>query len=615
MPVFNQACFIRRAILSLCKQTCKNWELIIINDGSTDKTEEYLSEYLSDTCDYPVRYIKNANNKGLGAALNQGIDMAQYEYIAYLPSDDFYYNNHLETLKSKFEESKDIVLAFSGFCLDVVPEASLIMYKKALGVQADYCLQLVQTAHRKTDDRWIEREECVSDDLFYSFWRKLTDKGLFVPTNKITCEWTNQPRQRHKIMGEKMGGGLNKYRHYYKIQDPVRMRTTNYNTIDEYKAYSHYKLKRPLSDESLKILLVGELAYNPERVYAFEEAGHKLYGLWGKPEYCFCTVGPLPFGNVEDVPYDNWRQRLKEIKPDIIYAQLNTGAIYFAHEVMNANTGIPFVWHFKESPHGAMKQGLWEKLIDLYSRSDGKIYLNKETKEWFELFTSYDPNNALTFIMDGDLPKADCFKGDFSEKLSASDGAVHTVVIGRIIGIRPQDMRIMADNNIHLHVYNETYIHEEKGISQFRDLAPRHFHVEPHCSQMDWVKEFSKYDAGWLHCFESLNENSLMRAGWFDLNIPARINTLAAAGIPIIQKRNTGHIVAMRNGVEKYGMCILYDSMKELVTQLKDKGLLAETERNVRANRMKFTFDYHVPDIIDFFKQVINSTKQNNKIK
>ena len=58
----------------------------------------------------------------------------------------------------------------------------------------------------------------------------------------------------------------------------------------------------PRSDDGLKILLVGELAYNADRVLALEEQGHKLYGLWMPNPYWYNTVGPLPFGHVEDLP-------------------------------------------------------------------------------------------------------------------------------------------------------------------------------------------------------------------------------------------------------------------------------------------------------------------------
>jgi glycosyltransferase involved in cell wall biosynthesis len=57
MPTFNQATFIRRAILSLESQTFKDWELIIINDGCTDTTEGILEEFLSNSNPYCSKYI------------------------------------------------------------------------------------------------------------------------------------------------------------------------------------------------------------------------------------------------------------------------------------------------------------------------------------------------------------------------------------------------------------------------------------------------------------------------------------------------------------------------------------------------------------------------------
>ena len=55
MPTFNQSWFIRRAIDSLFKQTYTNWELIIVNDGSTDETETFITDYMNDR---RVRYIR-----------------------------------------------------------------------------------------------------------------------------------------------------------------------------------------------------------------------------------------------------------------------------------------------------------------------------------------------------------------------------------------------------------------------------------------------------------------------------------------------------------------------------------------------------------------------------
>lgn len=56
MPTFNQCAFIRRAIQSLMMQTYTNWELIIVNDGCTDETEEYIADYLKDP---RIIYVKS----------------------------------------------------------------------------------------------------------------------------------------------------------------------------------------------------------------------------------------------------------------------------------------------------------------------------------------------------------------------------------------------------------------------------------------------------------------------------------------------------------------------------------------------------------------------------
>lgn len=100
MPTYNRAYFIRRAILSLQRQTYPEWELVIVNDGSTDCTEEIIKDFLQNP---DIKYISYEQNQGMGYALNCGLEVMQYEHIAYLPSDDLYYANHLETLKTAFE--------------------------------------------------------------------------------------------------------------------------------------------------------------------------------------------------------------------------------------------------------------------------------------------------------------------------------------------------------------------------------------------------------------------------------------------------------------------------------------------------------------------------------
>lgn len=85
LPVYNQASFVRRAIKSMMAQTYDNWELIIVNDGSTDRTAEFVASFIDGA---RVRYISSPENEGLGRALNRGLDAASNDYITYLPADD-----------------------------------------------------------------------------------------------------------------------------------------------------------------------------------------------------------------------------------------------------------------------------------------------------------------------------------------------------------------------------------------------------------------------------------------------------------------------------------------------------------------------------------------------
>ena len=382
MPTYNQCSYIRKAIGSLLKQTFNDWELIIINDGCTDETEQYLNDYLSHPT---IRYFKNERNMGLGYALNLGLDNAANEKIAYLPSDDFFYENHLQTLYNEFGKKSETVLVASGVKYEN-PDSlyNLTFYKNNYTVPGN-SLQLVQTSHLLTDDRWIERKELVTDDLFTMFWYKLTGKGFFSFTGQITCHWTNQPHQRHKKIREKLGGGIYSYKAYYGTQEPLTIKISPQKLVDEKKQYARFRGKTGCKTK-IKILLVGELSYNQERIFSLEKNGCELYGLWVREPYCFNAVGHLPFGNVQDIPYENWQTAVKKIKPDIIYAMLNSVVVPHAHEVLKNKGDIPMVWHFKEGALFCIKLGQWGKLIDLYSHAEGKMYINPEVKLWYDTF-------------------------------------------------------------------------------------------------------------------------------------------------------------------------------------------------------------------------------------
>ncbi|MCD8318562.1 MAG: glycosyltransferase family 2 protein [Paraprevotella sp.] len=380
MPTYNQAYFIRRAVMSLIRQSYPHWELIIVNDGSTDHTDRIVRNLPQDE---RIKYLYYPDNRGMGYALNKGLDAAQYGHIAYLPSDDFFYADHLKDLKEAFDTDERVILAYSGGNFDDTDAYAPRDYTDSLTIMTDHSLQLVQTAHRKTADLWTERQELVTSDLFVMFWHRLTGQGIFMPTLRITAKWTNHPWQRHKICGEDFGGNLYRYKDYYQIKEPIRIRMNRYRILDENETYSPVAQSVP-GKPLMKILIIGVLNYHPERFCAWEEAGCQLYGYWyPTPSMAHESIGPFPFGHIETIPHGkDWTERVREIRPDLIYLCFCCSSLEFVYdsimELRKARIHTPFIWHLKEGPQLCMRFGTWPKLMELYELSAGNIITNEQ---------------------------------------------------------------------------------------------------------------------------------------------------------------------------------------------------------------------------------------------
>lgn len=594
MPTFEQAAFIQRALESLLAQQYREWECIIIDDGSRDGTREAVAAYTGDA---RFAYRRFDSNRGLGAALNAALAAARGRLIAYLPSDDVIYPEHLASLAACLERNPAAGFAFSG--------VRHHYNRYAEGAIPGYPLQLVQVMHRAGPERWTERAELETDDLERLFWEKLRARGAPAGTGLASCEWVDHPGQRHKTIREPEGG-INPYRRRHRVSQPLRFHTSAGNPIDEVEQYRRFRERppSPRASDGLKIVLAGELAYNPERILALEERGHKLYGLWTNAPQWYNTVGPVPFGRVEDIPVDGWQRELRRIRPDVIYALLNWQAVPWAHKVLTRNPGIPFVWHFKEGPFICMEKGTWEMLVDLYARADGRIYSTPEMRDWFAAAAPECAGDSL--VLDGDLPKREWFSIARAPLLSDSDGEIHTVVPGRPIGLHPDDVAALGAHGVHVHFYGDfTHGQWRQWIEKTARLAPRHLHLHTHIDARDWVNEFSRYDAGWLHVFESRNGGDLHAANWDDLNSPARLATLAAAGLPLLQRDNSGSIVATQELARRLEAGLFFADMKDLAHQLRDRARLARLRDNMWCARDQFTFDYHADRLIGFFRATI----------
>ena len=91
MPTYNQANYLVASIQSILSQSYENWELIIINDGSTDNTQDIIETFNDQRIKYLIK-----ENGGTASALNLGLEEIQ-DFVCWLSSDDFYLEDKLQT--------------------------------------------------------------------------------------------------------------------------------------------------------------------------------------------------------------------------------------------------------------------------------------------------------------------------------------------------------------------------------------------------------------------------------------------------------------------------------------------------------------------------------------
>jgi glycosyltransferase involved in cell wall biosynthesis len=591
VPVHDQAAFLPRALEGLLAQEADGWTALVLDDGSPDPAE--VAAVVAAAGDPRIRRTAWPANRGLGATLNAGLDAAEGDVVAYLPADDVWFPGHLGALLGTLADPA-VFLARSG-----LQEPAGTPYA-----------QLVQVAHRRTADRWTERAELETDDLDRLMWRRVARHGRTAATGQVTCAWTRHPGQRSRAIRESFDGGLNVFRSRYRVREPLRFASTDGGDVDEPARYARFRERSCVpAPDGLRILLVGELAFNPERVLALAERGHRLTGLWTRDGLGDATVGPLPFGSVPDLDRDRWREEVRALAPDVVWAQLNWRAVPFAAAVRAAFPDLPFVWHFKEAPQRSVVRGEWPLLAGLVTGADAVLLATEEERDWFALALHGRVDPARLGVLDGDLPKRDWLDAPLAAKLSDRDGQPHTAVVGRPSGLDAAWVLELARRGVHVHLYGQVRAPGPKGawtgwLPDALAGAPDHVHVHPAVGPEDWVRELSRHDAGWLHRFASGNGGDLRRATWDDLNSPARLPVCLAAGLPLLQQANPGHAVSVERVLRRDGTGLLYRSADEVADLLAGELAGRRGAAAALAARERHTFDAHADRLVALFRSV-----------
>lgn len=246
MPVYNSEKYLKQAIESILTQTYRNFEFLIINDGSTDSSLSIIESY----SDERIRLINNSINRGLPYTRAKGLKLAKGEFIALMDSDDIAYKDRLEKELYYLENNKEVVMVSSltDLLIDnkIIKNRSFIKGKNIVdeNIMLDIQLMFWNTFSNptcmfrkdfivKNDIKY--REECVvAQD--YAFWVDCKSKGLF----HIIPEALLAYRTGHENITKNYNTYKGKIRK--EIIDNIRIRALNNNgfylNCEEEKVYN-----------------------------------------------------------------------------------------------------------------------------------------------------------------------------------------------------------------------------------------------------------------------------------------------------------------------------------------------------------------------------------------
>ncbi len=178
MPSYNTAKFISETIYSVLTQTYTNWELIIVDDCSTDNTDEVAKPFLSDE---RIKYIKNEKNSGAAISRNRALCEAKGKWIAFLDSDDLWLPEKLEK-QIEFMEKNDYRFSYTNYI--EIDEESKTNGKRVTGPKKitkygmyNYCWMGCLTVMYDAETIGLIQIADIKKNNDYAMWLKVCKKA------------------------------------------------------------------------------------------------------------------------------------------------------------------------------------------------------------------------------------------------------------------------------------------------------------------------------------------------------------------------------------------------------------------------------------------------------
>ncbi len=219
IPTYNRAWCIERAISSVLKQNFQDWEMIIVDDGSTDNTKKVLEKYLNKYKNIKYFYKENG---GVGSARNLGIKKAQGDYLIFLDSDDELTKNALKFIREKTSENKEVNL-FAFKTIGFNKEATCYIRKSGKLINFH---EYISGKYIKGESLIVCKKEIFKNNTYLFdeefkgggavgilIWQLIIENGLMIYNRVVRIYYTNSP---DSLINSKLD--IKKINNIYRVQ-------------------------------------------------------------------------------------------------------------------------------------------------------------------------------------------------------------------------------------------------------------------------------------------------------------------------------------------------------------------------------------------------------------
>ncbi|EIM65228.1 glycosyltransferase [Desulfobacter postgatei] len=233
MPVYNRVAIVGEAIASVLAQSYHYFELIVVDDCSTDATESAVQAFHDDR----IRLITLPENKGPSAARNAGLQVAQGEILAYLDSDNTWDDRYLAAIAGAFETLPDADAVYSGILLYRNRDSSPFAvryghYHRALLENRNYIDMNIFSHRRGLMDRMSGFDQNMKRYVDYDFILRASESGTVYSVPILLCRYNYNKADNTVTADPRYESHLNPIHKHLQARNAARLEASGHAGLD-----------------------------------------------------------------------------------------------------------------------------------------------------------------------------------------------------------------------------------------------------------------------------------------------------------------------------------------------------------------------------------------------